>query len=106
MPQTERGTCTVCGRNPQASKGKDKKGRRIYKKQCSWCSSKLYRKAHAYKKHKKDSCELCGFLPTHSCQLDVDHIDGQHSNDEISNLQTLCANCHRLKTHLSGDYCR
>jgi 5-methylcytosine-specific restriction endonuclease McrA len=28
----------------------------------------------------------------------VDHIDGNHSNDDPSNLQTLCANCHRFKT--------
>lgn len=39
----------------------------------------------------------------HHCQLDVDHIDGNHSNNKLSNLQTLCANCHRLKTHLAGD---
>ena len=34
------------------------------------------------------------------CQLDVDHIDGNHNNDEEVNLQTLCANCHRLKTYV------
>lgn len=28
-------------------------------------------------------------------------IDGNHKNDAPSNLQTLCANCHRLKTFLS-----
>jgi 5-methylcytosine-specific restriction endonuclease McrA len=22
----------------------------------------------------------------------------------LSNLQTLCANCHRIKTHISNDY--
>jgi 5-methylcytosine-specific restriction endonuclease McrA len=31
-------------------------------------------------------------------QLDVDHIDGNHRNNNPENLQTLCANCHRLKT--------
>lgn len=51
-----------------------------------------------YKTHKIGFCELCGFLPKHACQLDVDHIDGNHLNNELSNLQTLCANCHRLKT--------
>lgn len=54
-----------------------------------------------YKPHvqyKKDKCGKCNFIPIHSIQLDVDHIDGNHKNNEISNLQTLCANCHRLKT--------
>jgi len=37
------------------------------------------------------------------CQLDVDHKDGDRKNNLESNLQTLCANCHRLKTFLSGD---
>ncbi len=47
---------------------------------------------------------MCGFVPVHACQLDVDHIDGNRHNHELSNLQTLCANCHRIKTHISNDY--
>jgi len=43
-------------------------------------------------------------MPQDICQLDVDHIDGNHKNNEINNLQTLCANCHRLKTKLERDY--
>jgi len=54
----------------------------------------------SYRKHKKSKCEECGFIPVHLCQLDVDHVDGNHHNNEISNLKTLCANCHRLKTYL------
>ena len=27
-----------------------------------------------------------------------DHIDGNHSNNDISNCQALCPNCHALKT--------
>jgi 5-methylcytosine-specific restriction endonuclease McrA len=37
-------------------------------------------------------------------QLDVDHIDGDHTNNELNNLQTLCANCHRLKTQVNNDH--
>jgi len=51
-----------------------------------------------YKRYKGVVCQTCEFIPTHPCQLDVDHIDGNHSNNEPKNLQTLCANCHRLKT--------
>lgn len=56
-----------------------------------------------YKLYKKDKCERCTFIPQDLCQLDVDHIDGNKSNNEPSNLQTLCANCHRLKTKLNRD---
>lgn len=52
----------------------------------------------SYQKFKKDICESCNFKPVDKCQLDVDHIDGNHNNNDESNLQTLCANCHRLKT--------
>lgn len=57
-----------------------------------------------YKAHKKDHCEKCGFVAEESCQLDVDHIDGDKSNSDPSNYQTLCANCHRLKTYRCRDF--
>ena len=57
-----------------------------------------------YVRYKKDKCERCGFIPEHSCQLDVDHIDGNNKNNEVSNLQTLCANCHRIKTYQNRDW--
>jgi len=38
------------------------------------------------------------------CQLDVDHIDGDSSNNDPSNYMTLCANCHRRKTMIEGDH--
>lgn len=53
---------------------------------------------------KKDSCERCGFIPEHTSQLDVDHIDGNNQNNDPKNLQTLCANCHRLKTVHNQDW--
>lgn len=59
---------------------------------------------HPYKKYKKDFCEDCGFIAIHPCQLDVDHIDGNHKNNQITNLKTLCANCHRLKTWQNQDW--
>jgi len=55
-----------------------------------------------YFKYKKKFCETCGFIGD-ACQLDVDHIDGNHKNNDPINLQTLCANCHRLKTRLNKD---
>ena len=61
-------------------------------------------KQRQYRRHRKTFCEKCGFIPVHICQLDVDHIDGNHKNNTESNLQTLCANCHRLKTFQSKDW--
>ena len=36
--------------------------------------------------------------------LQVDHKDGNHLNNEPENLQTLCANCHSIKTYINKDY--
>lgn len=58
-------------------------------------------KRRPYIAHRKDYCERCGFVPEHVCQLDVDHIDENHFNDEEHNFMTLCANCHRLKSMLA-----
>lgn len=62
------------------------------------------KKGRLYRYSKSTACSHCHFVAIHPCQLDVDHIDGNHSNNAPSNLQTLCANCHRLKTHLNRDY--
>ena len=61
------------------------------------------RRQHPYRNLKKDYCEECGFKPKHHIQLDVDHIDGDHKNNNSNNLKTLCANCHRLKTYISKE---
>lgn len=53
-----------------------------------------HRRPHRF--HVGETCSRCGFVPEHMAQLDVHHIDMNHSNNEPENLQTLCANCHRL----------
>lgn len=49
------------------------------------------------KRKNKMKCEMCGFVPEAPCQMDVHHIDWDHSNNKPDNLQVLCANCHRLE---------
>lgn len=39
-----------------------------------------------------------------SSQLEVDHIDGNPSNNKGENLQTLCGCCHTYKTLMEKDY--
>lgn len=42
-------------------------------------------------------CSQCGYCETKK-MLDVDHIDSNRKNNDISNLQVLCVWCHALKT--------
>jgi hypothetical protein len=95
-------TCSICG--PTKIKLRDSKNPLNSRYRCiSVYKRNIIKSQYPYAVHKKDACEKCGFIPVHASQLDVDHIDGDRWNNDIANLQTLCANCHRLKTHLSGD---
>jgi hypothetical protein len=94
---TVRGLCH-CGKKVRA-RGRNTAGQQIFDTKCWSCRCE-------YRKHKKDSCAHCGFVALHPVQLDVDHIDGDRTNNNEDNLQTLCANCHRLKTQLNGDHLR
>ena len=67
---------------------------------------------HPYRKHRKTYCEnvdgRLGFICTTTIKstvmLDVDHIDGDPSNNEEDNLQTLCKCCHAYKTNINEDH--
>jgi ribosomal protein L37E len=93
-PDLRFGICSVCGPT------------RLKKKQRGqWsCRTKSNSNRVLHAEHKKDYCEECGFVAIHRSQLDIDHIDGNNSNDSLNNLQTLCANCHRLKTFENKDW--
>ncbi len=104
------GTCVKCNKNKQKQKSKG----RGYHPLCSSCEVRLYRKTKPkrpkdgwpIKPHRRDLkllCLKCGFTSEYRCQFDIDHIDGNHFNNDPSNLQELCANCHRLKTYLNKD---
>lgn len=52
----------------------------------------------------KDNCYACGisYWTNKKLNLHLDHIDGDHFNNEVSNLRLLCPNCHSL----TSTYCR
>ena len=45
--------------------------------------------------HHDHRCAECG---VQAGQLEVDHVDGDATNDSLLNLQALCMDCHRPKT--------
>ena len=111
-PSNVRGLCVLCNKNPQKSKGGGK-----FAPLCYPCNKREYENMDAHRERtrrykspyvdfKKEVCELCGFIPKHACKLDVDHINGNHKDNREENLQTLCANCHRLKTFTNKDWGR
>lgn len=86
----------------------------IYRKKCGTHHSMAYKMGDwVYKINRKDYCEnidgRLGFVCTSTIidtawQLDVDHIDGDPSNNDPSNHQTLCKCCHPIKTRNERDY--
>jgi 5-methylcytosine-specific restriction endonuclease McrA len=86
--EARKATCSECGPVTIVHQGKGR-----YK--CT-VARKAYHKP--YRAYVDKQCAKCNFVAVDPCQLDVDHKDGNHQNNELSNLWTLCANCHRLKT--------
>ena len=94
-----------CG-NLAKKNGKSKKsGKQLYNSYCRSCAKSRHgKKERVNRELKEDKCCRCGFVPEHRCQLDIDHRDGNKQNNDPSNIQTLCANCHRLKTWNNRDW--
>lgn len=101
-------------REPFCGNSADNAGNGRYHIYCSMHHKSRYQNKNgynSYRGHKKDYCEnvdaRLGFTCTStvliSDQLEVDHIDGDKKNGDESNLQTLCACCHRYKTSMNGD---
>ena len=85
-----------CG-GPVGIKGTGTTGKIYWQSGCDNCRRKA-------RKHKKDFCQECGYKPRDKAKLDIDHIDGDRSNNDIKNLQTLCKSCHKIKTIENEDH--
>ena len=108
--------CAECERNPR----RYHKTRKCYSTLCRGCAKKKWsreaqrryrtkqknrsKKPYCLVHEKQMVCTSCGFQAQHLCQMDIDHIDGVKANNAPENLQTLCANCHRLKTQINRDW--
>ena len=53
---------------------------------------------------KEDKCELCGVSEWLNIKLPLElhHKDGDHFNNDLSNLQILCPNCHSIQEGNAG----
>lgn len=49
-------------------------------------------------------CECCGFTEWlgKPINLEIHHIDGNHNNNELENIQLLCPNCHSYTDNYCG----
>ena len=53
---------------------------------------------------KENKCEICGLTEwlNNPIKLQIHHIDGDHMNNEIENIQLLCPNCHSQTENYAG----
>jgi hypothetical protein len=96
---TKRGVCAHCGDVRICFKHNRWKCAIAVKEQRGKRSKKTKNERILFLK-RAGNCERCGFQPENICQLCVHHRDFNRHNNDPSNHQTLCRNCHELIHHL------
>jgi 5-methylcytosine-specific restriction endonuclease McrA len=114
-------TCINYGCNkPVTYSHKDVQGNPRYRIHCSHCQGASYGKrphAPGVTPYKTGKCSNTDGHLGFNCLVkwtkipdwakgmtEIDHIDGDHTNNDYDNLDELCPMCHKLKGQLSGDY--
>jgi hypothetical protein len=98
--------CNKCGKihSYQYSNGK-------YRSICGSCNTKYtpqykYKSTHQYCENRDGRLGdyKCDATIRDVCQLELDHKDGNPHNNDESNWQVLCRNCHAYKGKQNGDH--
>lgn len=95
-PEARTGICSVCGPVRLRRRVRAKRGGSVEWSCGRKHSSYSLKILSPHRLLMGDECAICDYQPIHPSQLDVHHIDGNHSNNDPWNVATLCANCHRL----------
>lgn len=104
--------CNACHNQKTAAAHGLKNITQVVAKNAGMTTSAYLNQFHPYRRYRKDYCEnqdgRLGYVCTSTIvwdgQLDVDHKNGNPSDNEEENLQTLCKCCHAYKTNVKGDY--
>lgn len=65
-------------------------------------SSSLLKKRLIASNLKENKCEECGLGGDEGIVLELHHINGDHFDNRLENLQILCPNCHSKTNHFRG----
>lgn len=116
--------CGTCHQNQTAKRNGVKSAKHLTAKRQGMSITAYNNRYHPYLRFRKTYCEnqdgRLGFvcntvLPTQAMIdaagldwtpiqfLEVDHINGNHTNNDPKNLQTLCKCCHMIKGAQNGD---
>ena len=117
--------CSSCHNNETARRNGVRTSKHLTAQRQGLTITAYSHRNHPYLQYRKDYCEnvdgrlgfVCTFTAPTPQQLEatgldgtfqgwlqVDHKDGNHTNNDPSNLQTLCACCHNIKTYQNGDH--
>ena len=104
--------CGSCHSKRTAEKHGLKNITQVIAKNAGLTVSEYTNQFHPYRRYRKDYCENIDGRLTFVCtttivwdgMLDVDHKNGDPSDNSESNLQTLCKCCHAYKTNKEQDY--